>query len=167
MYVVGDRCREVGTFVHNALCKRHNNKTSSLDTMDITDALNETTATIDNSFPRTLTDSELRECVNEVRERTSPDYVGMRVCAICGRLQVARDLTYRTAKEVLQSKHLLQCSNHYDRIPSRYFTYDGAHHELSGLVIDRSGFLSDEEVSEDAVAPVTAVWRRSEFQILR
>lgn len=103
---------------------------------------------IDNSFPRMLTDTELRDCVTEARRRTSSEHAGMRVCAICGRLQVACDLLYRTAREVKQFEDLLRGGNYYDRIPTRHFTYNGAHQELNGLVIDRLGFLCDEEVSE-------------------
>lgn len=150
-YAIGDRCKEVGTFSFNGRCRRHHTTSGHLNTGGATIEsrnVNIPLRRVDNSFPRILTNAELREYVNEARERTSPDRVGMQACVICGRLQVMRELIYRTAKEVLRFKGMLCGEGYYNIIPRRHFMYDGVHHELNGLVIDRSGFLHEDEVSE-------------------
>lgn len=152
-YSIDDQCTENADFKHNTLCKRHYNKGPYLNlTPVVTEGHHDDPAdtTAKSVFPRMLTNAEVRECVNEARDRTSPKLVMMRVCAICGRVQMMKDLIYWTVREVLEVKDMLQSSNNYSRVPSQHFTYDGVHQELDGLVIDRRGFLDVDEVMEGA-----------------
>lgn len=95
-YSSGDQCREAVVSSVTTLCTRHHassqpNHGSGTDATaagSLPNADNSSTR-IDNSFPRTLTDAELRECVNLARERASPEHFKMHVCVVCGRLQVS------------------------------------------------------------------------------
>ena len=113
-YTIGDQCNETAEFARNTLSEKHRHQNLFPHTGGVTDEGNVGTEAVDNSFPRTLTDAKLRECVTEARERTSPHSIGMRGCAICGQLQVALNLTYRATRDVLQLKHLLRCIDYYD-----------------------------------------------------
>src|SRR5579859_6151513 len=114
-YLGGARCNEMAAFLSNTLCRKHHSKNRQYVTTDIIGDRDDgmSMRAIDNSFPRTLTDTEMRDCVTEARRRTSPEHVGMRVCAICGRLQVTRDLLYQTTREVKQFEHLLRGGHYY------------------------------------------------------
>ena len=140
-------CNEIVKYARNPRCYLHRQRHYHVYNFDLRTE-DEGSMDVGNSFPWTLTNAEERICVTEARRRMSPETVMMRSCAVCGRLQLVAELLYRTAREISAVSQILRGGNYYDTIPRWHFIYGGAHCELDGLVLNRSGFLSDDEVTE-------------------
>jgi hypothetical protein len=140
-YLTGERCHESPTESHHTVCKRHR-KVLWLSGLTVGAEQD----IVDNSFPCIFTDEEERVCVDEARRQTSPEGLVMRSCVVCGCLHSGKNLLYVTEKELLKRRHLLCLSNYYAGVPVGQFMYGGPHTGLDGMVLDRLGFMNDNEV---------------------
>lgn len=149
-HAAGDRCLELATQHQNTLCNKHRRRARFSNAAETNDDASVAASTADNSFPRIMTGDEERICVDEARRRTSPESFVMRSCITCGGLSTGLDLVYRSEKELMESRHLLQNSKYYPSVTHPHFLYNGAHSGLNGMVLDRRGFLNSDEVVEGA-----------------
>jgi Domain of unknown function (DUF6570) len=144
--VEGGQCEREAYFVNSTLCQLHHNKKNVIS--DERRKVKED-GSVSNAFPRTYTDEEMRDWVDEARRLTSPEHNGRRGCIVCGRLFRDNAMMAVTCSELKKLKELSQSfvSTYYSNVDASHFRYSVALPELDGLPLDRSGFLNAEELT--------------------
>src|SRR5437667_12313502 len=113
--LIGGQCENETEFIDNTLCKVHRNSHTNPRVADDSPSrapcqmqLETPLSDSSNDFPRRCSAEEVREWVDEARQRTSPMSNWRRGCIICGRATADVEMVSITISDLVILKGLLK-----------------------------------------------------------